>query len=53
MLSAIGSLHVMGTISLVLFIEMRIIRLHHKAARCHNDSWSVLCTPLSYFYFEN
>ena len=43
----------MGTISLVLFIVVRIIRLNHKAARCHDDSWSVLYTPLRYFYFEN
>jgi hypothetical protein len=52
-LSAIGCLHVMGTTSLTLFIEVRLVWLHHKTARCHDNGWSLLHTALGYFYFEN
>ena len=40
----------MGTVFLILFIEVHIFRLHHKAVCCHDDSWSVLFTFLGLGY---
>jgi hypothetical protein len=51
-LSASGCLHVIGTVSVILFIEVRLVRLRHKAARCHDTGWSLLDTPIGYFDFE-